>query len=190
MKICALAGSIALQERGENADRGEQACGQIGDRNADADRPVTRQSGDRHQAAHALRDLVESRPVGVRAILAKAGNAGIDQARIDLAQRLVVDTEPLLHSRAEILDQHVGFFDQTLEGGEPFRRLQVERDAALVAMQVLKIRSVARPAHRLFGVRRRLDLDDIGAPIGELARAGRPGPHPRQIEHGETRKRL
>ena len=36
----------------------------------------------------------------------------------------------------------------------------------------------------------RLDLDDVGAPIGELAHAGRAGAGMRQVEHGETRKRL
>ena len=37
-----------------------------------------------------------------------------------------------------------------------------------------------------------LDLDDVGAPIGELAHAGRAGAHPRQVEHdepGERRRR-
>ena len=90
----------------------------------------------------------------------------------------------------EILDHHVGFLDQPLERGQPFGRLQVERDAALVAMQVLKVRSFARAAHRLFGVRRRFDLDDVGAPVGKLAHAGRPGAHARQIEHGKARERL
>jgi hypothetical protein len=51
------------------------------------------------------------------------------------AQRLVVDAQPLLHVGAEILDQHVGFLDHPLEGGEPLRRLQIERHAALVAVR-------------------------------------------------------
>ena len=37
-----LAGFVAFQERGENADRSKQTRGQIGDRNADAQRPVAR----------------------------------------------------------------------------------------------------------------------------------------------------
>ena len=72
-----------------------------------------------------------------------------------LRQRLVVDAEPLLHVGAEILDHHVGLLDHALEGGEPFRRLQIQRHAALVAMQVLKIAALARAAHRLFQARRR-----------------------------------
>ena len=158
--------------------------------NADAHRSLPRQAGDRHQPAHALRDLVEAGPVGVGAGLAEAGNAGIDEARIDLGERLVVDPEPLLHVGAEILHHDIGLLHHALEGGEPFGRLQVERHAALVAMQVLEVGALARPAHRLFQSGRRLDLDDIGAPVGELAHAGRSRAHAGQIEHREARKRF
>ena len=78
---------------------------------------------------------------------------------------------------------------QPLEGCDAFRRLEIQRHAALVAVQVLKIRAVVRAAHRLRSPAA-LDLDDIGAPVGELPHAGRAGAHPRQIEHRETRKRL
>ena len=39
----------------------------VGDRGAGAHRSLARQPGHRHQAAHALRDLVEARAVAVRA---------------------------------------------------------------------------------------------------------------------------
>ena len=88
MKICACSSDVvdvlaflrflALEQRDQNAERREHAGGEIGDRNADAHRPLSRQPGDRHQPAHALRDLVEARPTGIGAVLAEAGNAGID----------------------------------------------------------------------------------------------------------------
>ena len=183
-----LLGFLAFEQRDQDAERREQPGAEIGDRNADAHRPLPRQAGDRHQPAHALRDLIEARPVGIGAVLAEAGNAGIDDARIDLGERLVVDAEPLLHVGAEILHHDVGLLDHALERGEPFGRLQIERHAALVAVQVLKVAALARAAHRLFHARRRLDLDDIGAPVGELAHAGRARPHAGEIEHGEARK--
>ena len=164
--------------------------GEVGDRNADAHRPLARQAGDRHQPAHALRDLVEAGPVGIRPILAETGNAGVNDARIDLGEGLVVDAEPLLHVGPEILHHDVGFLDHALEGGQPRGRFQVQRHAALVAMQILKVAALARPAHRFFDARRRLDLDDVGAPVGELAHAGRSRPHAGEIEHGKSRKRL
>src|SRR5450755_4177455 len=36
---------------------------------------------------------------------------------------------------------------------------------------------------------RHLDLDAVGAPVGEIAHGGRAGAHPRQIEHGKAGKR-
>ena len=63
-----------------------------------------------------------------------------------LLQRLVIDAEPVLHVGPEILDHDVGLLDQPLEGREALRRLQIERHAALVAMQVLEIGAVARAA--------------------------------------------
>ena len=36
--------------------------------------------------------------------------------------------------------------------------------------------------------RRHLDLDDLGAPVGELAHGGRSGAHARQVEDGEMRE--
>ena len=161
---------------------------QIGDRNADAHRALPGQAGHRHQSAHALRDLVEARPVGVGAVLAEAGDAGVNQLRIDLRQRLVVDAEALLHVGPEILDHDVGLLDHALERGDAFRLLQIERHAPLVAVQVLKVAAFARAAHRLFHARRRFDLDDVGAPIGELAHAGRPRSHAGQVENGKARE--
>ena len=97
MKICAcssevvthwpFAGDFALEQRDQDAERAEQAGAEIGDRNADAHRALARQAGDRHQPAHALRDLVEARPVAIGAVLAEAGDAGEDDALVDLAQR-------------------------------------------------------------------------------------------------------
>ena len=51
-------------------------------------------------------------------------------------------------------------------------------------MQVLEIRSLPRAAHIAACGVGILDLDDIGAPVGELANAGRAGPHAGQVENG------
>jgi hypothetical protein len=63
------------------------------------------------------------------------------------------------------------------------RQLEVERHRALVAVQVLHVGAVARAAHALVRIDpgRRLDLDDVGAEVGELAHAGRSRAHARQV---------
>jgi len=71
----AFAGNVALQQRGQNAHGAEKSGAKISDRNADPHGPWP-EGRDRHQAAHALRDLVEARPFGVRPVLAEAGNTG------------------------------------------------------------------------------------------------------------------
>jgi hypothetical protein len=60
----------------------------------------------------------------------------------------------------------------------------------LVAVQILEIRPPARAAE-LFAagvLQQGIDLNDIGAPVRELAHAGRPGTDPGQVEH-ENRNR-
>jgi hypothetical protein len=70
-------------------DKKIPAC-KIGERDADAHRPLAGQAGDRHQPAHALRDLIDARPCGVRAALPEAGDAAIDNTRIDGGDGVVV----------------------------------------------------------------------------------------------------
>src|SRR5215469_9992725 len=89
----AFAGALAVEQRHDNAVSEQQAGRGIVDRNPDPHRALTRQPGDRHQAAHALGDLVDAGSTRVRAILAEAGDATVDDTRIDLADRLVIDAE-------------------------------------------------------------------------------------------------
>ena len=144
---------LALEQGNQNAERAKQSSTEISDRNADTHRPLPRQAGDRHQPPHALRDLVEARPVGVGAGLPEAGNARIDELRIDLAQLRIVDPEPPLHIGTKILDYDVSFLHHALERRQGFGRLEVERHAALVAMQILKIGSFARTTKRIAAAR-------------------------------------
>ena len=191
LDLLALAGFFALQQRRENAERCEQAGAQVRHRDSGPHRTLPRQAGDRHQPAHALGDLIEAGAIGVRPGLSESGDARIDELGIDLGERLVVDPEPAFHIWPIVLNHHVGLLHHPLEGRDTCRRLEIDRDAALVAVEIGKIRPVARPAHvgRL-DVLGRLDLDHVRAPVGELAHACRPGAHAREVENGEARKSL
>src|SRR6185437_13890795 len=92
----------------------------------------------------------------------------------------------------EILHHDVRLCDQPPEGGKPLRRFQVERHAAFVALKILEVGAFARAARPLaFGqMRRRLYLDDIGAPVAELPHAGRARTDAGEIEDGKTGKGL
>ena len=122
MKICASSSEVwthwpspallALDQRHQDRLREQQPGAEIVDRDADPHRPLARQAGDRHQPAHALGDLVDPRPLGIGPALAEAGDAAIDDARVDLLDRLVIDAEAEFHLRAEILDDDVGLLRQ------------------------------------------------------------------------------
>ena len=190
MDPLSLAGFDALIQGDHDTVGKEHAGTQIVDRDADPHRTLARLAGDRHQPAHALGYLIESRPVTVRPVLAKPGNAAIDQARVDRLHGVVIDAEPVLDAGPVVFDQDIGAAHHALENGDPIGRLQVERKRALVALQVLEVGTVPRAAHIGTAIRRfgDFDLDDIGAPIGKLAHRGRPGPGPGQIEDGNVAK--
>src|SRR5581483_9544385 len=87
----ALARSLAIEQGDQNALGEERAGHDIGDGNADTKGTLARKPRYRHDAAHALSDLVDRGPRGIGAVLAEAGNAAIDDARVALLDRLVVD---------------------------------------------------------------------------------------------------
>ena len=118
----ALARGLALEQREQDALRGEQAGAEVGDRDADPHRPLAGQAGDRHQPAHALRDLVEARALGVGAVLAEAGDAGETMRGLTALSCVVVDAEPVLDVGAVVLDHDVGALDQPEEDLAAFRR--------------------------------------------------------------------
>ncbi len=83
--------------------------------------------------------------------------------------------------------------DHAAQDADAVGMLEVDGDAALVAVKVLEIGIVARGEIGLVAVGgialAHLDLDHVGAPVGELARAGRPGARPRQVDHLEAGQR-
>ena len=93
MKICAWSSEVCTHcpspERRRSCsatrmpERREEPGGEIGERDAGAHRAAAGLAGDRHEARHALRDLVDAGPVAIGPVLAEAGDAGIDEARID-----------------------------------------------------------------------------------------------------------
>ena len=150
MHPAAFAADLAVQQRDQDALRQESAGHDVGDGDADAQRALAGKSRHRHDAGHALRDLVDRGTLGIGTILAEAGNAAIDDPRIALSDRLEIDAEPSCDARAHVLDDDVGLFGKPHEDLAALVGLQVERDGALVAMQVLEVRTVA-PADHLAG---------------------------------------
>src|SRR5207237_1431759 len=103
----ALAGQLALVERGENPDRAVQSGAGVADRWARLERAAVGLAGYRYRAAGCLGDHVEGEKILVRTILAKAFDLRIDDPRVDLAHHIVAEAEPLDDSRREIFGEDI-----------------------------------------------------------------------------------
>ena len=84
MNPLAFASVFAVQQGKQNALTEEHAGGGVGNGDTCTYWPAPDFTGNGHQAAHPLHDLVNTGTLAVRAILAIAGNAGQDDARVDL----------------------------------------------------------------------------------------------------------
>ena len=182
----AFAGPLPLEQRQHDAVGQQRAGHHVRDGRARAHRPLARMTGNRHVPAHRLDDRVEPGPLGVRPVLAEGRDAGINDPGVDRLDAFVVDAEAGLHVRAVILDDDVGALRHPLEHPDALFRLEVERHAPLVAVQVLEVRRVAGREILVPAQPRRLDLDHVGAPVGHLAPGGGPGPGEGHLQNGDV----
>ncbi len=119
--------------------------------------------------------------VAIGPVLAVAGDRAVDEARIDGAERLVVDPEARRRPGARALEHHVRLARQAMEDGAPLGRLQVERQAPLVPPE-------ERDAHA-HGIGGGVDGEHVHPQVRQQHGAERPRQLPRQIQHPEPRKR-
>ncbi len=103
------------------------------------------------------------------------------------------EAEALERAGPEVLDEHVGVVDERQQHVAVGVVLEVEDDRALVAIDELPPQAfaVARvaPCQAAEGVAvGALDLDDVGAEVGEVASAVGTGEHGRQVEDAQRRR--
>ena len=146
-----------------------------------------------HQSRHALGNEVEAAALAIGAGLAEAGDGGVDQARVAGRQRRPPETQPLERAGPEILDQDVGAIDQLQQLGLAGLGLEVDDDRALVAVPDHEGRAFAahegRHATRIVAAVGPLDLDDVGAVVGQQHRAVGARQMARQVHDREPLQR-
>jgi hypothetical protein len=105
----ALAGAVAVEERGADRER-RLAAGQLVDHgDADLERPPALLAVDRHEPADGLDDGVVAGEVRRRPRPSVAGDAAVHEPRVERPQHVLVPEAPLLHRPdPEVLDHHVG----------------------------------------------------------------------------------
>jgi len=89
-----------------------------------------------HEPGQALDDLVVGRPVRVRAIGAKAGDRHVNQARVDFAQHLVAEPQPVHHAGAEVFEDNIRRANQIANQFGAACRLELDANALLAAVRV------------------------------------------------------
>lgn len=164
--------ALARHEAGEDGVHASEPDNAVGHRGRHVAGHAARSLGNQvRQGRRPLNQIVVGRARGIRAILAEAEQPGIDDARIERRDLVVTQSEPRHGLGPHVVQQHVGAPQHALERMQTRGVLEVEHDAALVAVGVQVDR-----AHALMPRRadlphevaaRRLHLDDIRAHIPE-----------------------
>ena len=135
-------------------------------------------AGGAEGAAGGLADGVEGLVLAIRPVRPEAFDAGQHDARVDLGEFVVAQTEALQGVGGEVLGDDVGVLEQVEEDGLALGVFQVEGDRPLVGVEQEEVVGVdagpARPgAAAGVAALGLLDLDDLGAEVGEdLGRGG------------------
>ena len=195
--VLAAPGSGAVVVGDHRADDGLRGGLGIALRCGGSDRLSAGRAAERGEAAHRRADQVRRLPVRVGAVLPEGSDRGHHQPRIAGVDRLPAQVDRSHCAGRGRFDDEVGLIDELEEEFAPARRAQVERRAAFGVVE-------GPPEERAFGVRfvviegraparagglaGRLELDHVGAQLGEHA----PGQHAElvgQVEHAEGGKR-
>ena len=120
--------------------------------------------------AHRHVDRVVAVPVAVVAALAEVGDRGDHELRVASEHLVGAEPQRRQHPRARRLDPDVRRLEQRQQALAIGRRVEVERDAALVRVadgEREARRAVERRQAARAGAARRLDADHVGAQVGE-----------------------
>ena len=200
--MLALAGALAMAQRCEDADVAVQPAHQVGHADADLARLLALRPGDRHDAAGRLDDEVDAAARRVRAAMAEAGERAIDQTRKFIFQIAVGQAVFRQRAGLVVLEQDIALRDHPPGQALTLRRCQVDRDRALVAVRRVEIDAVVEqffavcvlqegraPAAHIVAGAGTLDLDDVGAEVGQDLGRRRPGQDAGQVENAESFQR-
>jgi len=194
--VGALARALTPKQRASDRERAEHAAGEIGHRQAHTDRPSAGLAGDGHRAAHRLEREVERRPVTIWPVLSVGRDGADDDPLVQRPELRVGQAEPLHDARPEVLPDDVRLPHEIVEHLAAAVARQIERERLLVTVDRQEVRRLAvgqerRPhdPHRVAAVGV-LDLDDLGAQVGEQHRAVRAGQHPGKVQHANAFEEL
>ena len=188
--IGCVTGTQGEQDAAERVEPGEH----VHEGDPHLARLLVRAAGDAHQPADRLHEQVIAGQSGAGAA-AEARDRAVDDARVHGPQLVEAQTEALHHAGPEVLHHHVGGLGESPGHGQSRVGAEVADDAALVAVHRPEVGGVALRVDRrepLPGVvtGRALDLDHVGAEVGQHHGGVGPGQHPREVGDAQARQRL
>ncbi len=178
IEMLALTGAAALQQRGEDAHCRVRPRVEIRVRDRLLTRLGTQLAGtELHQPQLGVQHGCVGAPPCHRAVLAEAGDRAVHHRGVAPPHRLVAETEAVEHARAEVSrgrrrrrrPDRARALGPRRHGDR--RRHIVSRSSAARSTQARRPRVVARTCEIAFGW---LDLDHVGAEVGERLPARRP----------------
>ncbi len=168
----------AAGERAQRRHRRVAPGADVADRDPDP-RRLGRCARHRDQARLSLHDEVVGVLAGVRPVLAVAGDVDVDDVLPQRAHGFLTEADAVGPARGVVLEEDVAPLDQPLDRRAVLGVLDVEGDAPLPAVHPDEAAGetggdrVPRP--RDVAAAGPLDLDDVGAEVGEEARGERAG---------------
>ena len=183
----AATGSVAFPKRGQDGDDSEHATHDVVHRRAGAQRTPAG-AGHVGQTTHHLHDLIQGRAVlvGTRQ---ETIERTVDDVRAQLAHGIVIEAETLHGAGAKVFRDHVGTGQQTLHDVPPARRLDVHREASLVAIEGDEESGAGACQVTRVVAGDRLHLDHVCAEVRQDHAAARPHDHVHELDHPHARQR-
>ncbi len=184
-----------MEQGGANAHRGcKPGCPvQVGAAHQLLRRAVLVHLGfGRHDAAVSLGHDVAAGALGVRPCLAEARDVGVDQPWVQRGEAGVSDVQPFGDACTVVHQDDVESRDDPVDQGLPVRVREVDRQAALAAIERLEVLALVwdyGSAVTAVFAARRFDFHHIGAHIGERNARKWPGDDLRKLEHADARER-
>ena len=169
-----------LHERGEHPHQQEHAAAAVVAHEVERGHGVAARGADGGQRP-GQREVVEvvAGAGGERSVLAPAGHAGVDEPRVAGRAGVGPEAQPLRHTGAEALDEHVGHLRQAQRRLDTLGPGEIERDAAAPA--------VHRPGRGHRPGAGAVDPQHVGAEVGEHHPGMRHRPDAGELEDPDPR---
>ena len=182
---------LHLAQRDHRRGRAVDAAHHVRERQRRQHRRPVRKTIHRREAAHRLDQRAETRLVRERPGLSPAGYPDDDQVGIGSEQNVGAEIHGLQFARNEVLDQDPGV-PHHLEQQFPTARLPVvQGDGLLVARIDFPVAgdTIDPPRPQVVAAARRLDLDHIGAKVGQHMRNDVARHQARKVKYPHTVER-